>query len=77
MREMIDQPGWIKGTVDFHLYQGCAFYYRDPEDTIQYLLRQRAYAEHLVFEPIHEFDDEGNRVYTDIHTGDWWWMMQV
>ena len=74
---MIDQLGWIKGTVDFHLHQGCAFYFRDLEDTIQYLLRQRVYAEHLVFEPMHEFDDEGNRVYTDMHTGDWWWTTQV
>jgi len=71
MHEMIDQRGWIKGTVDFHLHQVCAFYYRDLEDTIQYLLRQRAYAEHLVFEPIQELDNEGNRVYKDMHTGDW------
>jgi len=62
MREMIEQQGWIKGTVNFHLHQRCAFYYEDLEDTIQYLLQQRAYADHLVFEPIHEFDDKGNRI---------------
>jgi len=77
MRAMIDQPSWIKGTVDFHLQRGCTFYYRDLEDTIQYLLRQQAYAEHLVFAPKHEFDEEYNRVYTDMHTGDWWWRTQV
>jgi len=77
MCEMIDQPGWMKGTVDFYLHKGCVFYFRDLEDTIQYLLRQRAYAEHLVFAPRHEFDEEYNRVYTDMHTGDWWWRTQV
>jgi len=77
MREMIDQPGWMKGTVDFRLHKGCVFYYRDLEDMIQYLLWQRAYAEHLVFAPIHEFDEKYIRVYTDMHTGDWWWRTQV
>ncbi|KAF8419153.1 hypothetical protein BGX38DRAFT_1280452 [Terfezia claveryi] len=76
MREMIDQPGWQKGTVDFHLQKGCAFYYRDLEDTVRYLLQQRAYGKHLVFEPIHEFDEEGNWVYTEMNTGDWWWRTQ-
>jgi len=77
MPDMIDQPSWIKVTVDFHLHKGYVFYYRDLEDVIQYLLRQRAYAEYLVFAPIHEFDEEYNRVYTDMHTGDWWWRTQV
>jgi hypothetical protein len=77
MRTMIDQPSWIKGTVDFHLHRGCTFYYRDLEGTIQYLLRQRAYPEHLVFAPKHEFDEEYNRVYTDMYPGDWWWRTQV
>jgi len=77
MREMIDQPGWMKGTVDFHLHKGYIFYYRDLEDTIQYLLQQHAYAEHLVFAAIHEFNEQYKRVCTDMHTGDWWWRTQV
>ncbi|KAF8415231.1 hypothetical protein BGX38DRAFT_1281439 [Terfezia claveryi] len=76
MREMIDQPGWQTGTVDYHLQKGSAFYYRDLEDTVRYLLQQRAYGKHLVFAPIHEFDEEGNRVYTEMNTGDWWWRTQ-
>ncbi|KAF8414646.1 hypothetical protein BGX38DRAFT_1281763 [Terfezia claveryi] len=68
MREMIDQPGWQTGTVDFHLQKGSAFYYRDLEDTVRYLLQQRAYGKHLVFAPIHEFDEkEGG---SDILCGD-------
>ncbi|KAF8415902.1 hypothetical protein BGX38DRAFT_1281117 [Terfezia claveryi] len=61
MRERIDQPSWQTGTVDFHLQKGSAFYYKDLEDTVQYLLPQRAYGKHLVFAPIHEFDEKGNQ----------------
>jgi len=77
MRELIDQPPWHRGTVDFHLQHGCAFYYRDVECTRRYLLRQRTFAKHLVYEPVREFDGEGNRVYTEMQTGDWWWQTQV
>jgi len=38
MRELIDQPPWHRGTVDFHLQHGYAFYYRDVECTLRYLL---------------------------------------
>jgi len=72
MRELIDQPPWHRGTVDFHLQHGCAFYYRDVECTLRYLLWPRTFAKHLVYEPVREFDGEGNTVYTEMHTGDWW-----
>jgi len=44
MREVIDQPPWHRGTVSFYLQYGCAFYYRDVECTLMYLLRQRTFA---------------------------------
>ena len=74
---MIDQPSWIKGTVDFHLQRGCIFYYRGLEGTIQDLLQPRAYAKHLVFALKQEFDEEHNRLFIDMHTVDWWWRTQV
>ena len=77
MRWLIDQAPWLHGTLDFHLPQGCAFYYRYVESTIAYLLRKRTFAQHLVYEPVREFDEEGNTVFTEMHTGDWWWQKQV
>ena len=77
MRDLVDLPIWHYGTVDFYLQQGCGFYYRDIQSTLEYLLQQRTFAEHLVYEPLWEFDGDGNCVYTDIHTGDWWWQTQV
>jgi len=74
---LIDQPQWHRGRVDFHLQHGCAFYSRDMEYTLRYLLRQRMFVKHLVYEPVREFDEEGNRVYTEMYTGVWWWQTQV
>jgi len=40
MRELVvEQLRWLQGTVDFHLQQGYAFYYRDIKSTVSYLLR--------------------------------------
>ncbi|KAF8433151.1 hypothetical protein BGX38DRAFT_1146209 [Terfezia claveryi] len=77
IRELIDQPPWHRGTVDFHLQQGCIFYYWDVQHTIAYLLQQRTFAGHLVYEPVQDFDKGGNRMYTYMHTGNWWWRTQV
>ena len=77
MRDLIDQPPWHKGTVDYHLQRGCEFHYRDIQSTIAYLLQQQTFAEHMVWEAVKEFDDGGNRVYMDMYTGDWWWETQV
>ena len=72
MRDLNDQPQWHIGTVDFHLQQGCMFCYRDIKSTIRYILWQRTFAGYMVYKPVREFDEEGNQVYTNMHTGDWW-----
>ena len=77
MWELVDLPKWHQGTVDYYLQQGCIFYFREIKCIIKYLLRQRTFLEHLVYEPIREFDREGNQVYTHMHTGNWWWRTQV
>ena len=41
---------------------------------IPYLLEHQAHGKHLVFGPKHEFDEEYNRVYIYIYTGDWWYI---
>lgn len=77
MRELCDQPQWMTGEVDFHLQKGCRFYYRDISSCIRYLLRQKAYSDSLVYEPIREYDMHGKRVYSEMHTATWWWDTQV
>ena len=77
MRAMVDQPEWQRGTVDFHLQKDSLFYYSHLEDTVGYLVKQRAYAEQLVFIPSREFASSGDRIYAEMHTGDWCWRIQV
>ena len=43
-------------------------YYRNPVQIISYLLRQRAYINDLVYAPIREYNAEGERVYSKMHT---------
>ena len=62
MRELVDLPKWHQGTVDYYLQQGYVFYFREIKSIIKYLLLQRTFLEHLVYEPIREFDREGNQV---------------
>lgn len=58
-------------------HKGCTFYYRDVANTIAFLLRQRTFPAYLVPELVRDFDDEGNREFTEIHTADRWWQTQV
>lgn len=53
------------------------FYYRDVVKMIQQIFRQPAYKEHLIYSPVKEFNGKGGRVYSDLHTADWWWRKQV
>lgn len=50
---------------------------RDPIKVLRYLLRQPAYAPHLVWDSHKVFDSENQRCYSEMHTGDYWWNEQV
>ena len=52
-------------------------FYRDPVKCVEYLLRQPAFASKMVWGPIKEFSNNGKRLYSEMHTGDWWWEEQV
>ncbi len=58
-----EQPPWQSGYVEFRSILHC----------IQYLLRQRAYVEHMLWEPVQVINTNGDRIYSEINTADWWW----
>ena len=31
----------------------------------------------MVYAPVRDFDEQGKRVYSKMHTAEWWWEMQV
>ena len=53
------------------------FYYRNIVSCVRYLIRQVAYKEHMVYAPIREYDSNGDQLYSEMHTADWWWETQV
>jgi len=53
------------------------FYYRNIIDCVRYLIRQVAYRSDMVYTPIREYDSSGERLYSEMHTADWWCDMQV
>jgi hypothetical protein len=52
---------------------------RDVTKSMRWLMRQPAYPEHLIYAPQSSFnsDTPPKRLYTKMHTADWWWEKQV
>lgn len=57
------------------------YYYRVLEECIQNLMERPAFRDHLVYRPVKEYkigsNGERKRVYSEIHTADWWHDEQV
>ncbi|KAH9041565.1 hypothetical protein EDB85DRAFT_2242145 [Lactarius pseudohatsudake] len=55
------------------------FYYRDVLQCIRTLYGNPEFAHDLVFAPERHYTDHERtcRVYSEIHTGDWWWAVQT
>ena len=67
---------WFEGKVEFD-QRTLPFFYRNILDCVRYLLRQIAYKDDLVYAPRREYDFDGQRVFSEMHTADWWWDVQV
>ncbi len=55
------------------------FHTRDILECIKSLWGDPAFADDLILEPVRQYADEEkkNRMYHDMHTGNWWWETQV
>jgi len=55
------------------------FYSRDVLSCIWSIYGDPEFARHLLVAPEHHYTDpkRRNRVYNEMHTGDWWWAVQV
>jgi hypothetical protein len=52
------------------------FFHRNPVDCARYLLGQRAYRNNMVYGPVRVTDSAGDRVFSEMNTGNWWWETQ-
>lgn len=82
----LDMHSWSQGSVCFDPFTPdkdvatlriSNWWYRDPVHCIQFLLKQALLAPHMVWAPIRELDELGQRIYSDMHTGTYWWNKQV
>jgi hypothetical protein len=48
------------------------FWYRHPVGCIEFLMKQPAYKEDIAYAPSREYNDAGERMYSEINSGDWW-----
>ena len=67
---------WTEAAI-VHGRHTTTFYYRNALDCIAYLVSQVTYRSDMVYAPIREYDSSGERLYTEMHTADWWWDTQV
>jgi hypothetical protein len=59
--------------------QRLDFYCRNTLECIRLLYGDAAFAPHLAFAPVQVYTDAEQtcRVVNEMHTGDWWWSLQV
>ncbi|KAF8451274.1 hypothetical protein BGX38DRAFT_497654 [Terfezia claveryi] len=67
---------WTTGSIQYALRPKSDFYYRNIIDCIKYLLRQRAYVTHMLWEPVKLFNKDNERIYSEMNMGSWWWDQQ-
>ena len=59
--------------------ENLEFYHRDIVNCIQSIYSDPEFAQDLVVIPERHYTDQGRteRIYNEMHTGDWWWAVQV
>ena len=70
-------PYWHKGTMKYPLQKGVPFRYRNIVTAVKYLLRQTAYAADMKWRPDRVYDNQGNRVYSEINAATCWQNTQL
>ena len=68
---------WAEASIDDSRH-ATTLYYRNIIDCVYNLIHQVAYcSDSMIYAPIREYDLSGERLYSEMHTADWWWDMQV
>lgn len=50
--------------------------YRDVVDSLRFLLGHQPFRNDLVYAPVRHYNGDDKRVYSEMHTADWWWETQ-
>ncbi|KAI0060629.1 hypothetical protein BV25DRAFT_1789248, partial [Artomyces pyxidatus] len=76
--ELPDRPGFKceEIGIDGETYE---VYFRDVMECVRELYGNPEFAQHMAYAPERHFADDEmkNRLYGEMHTGDWWWQVQT
>ena len=69
---------WVLSKIDYDGGNpGTPYYWRDPIQIVEDLLQNPSYRDDLIYTPCKLTGKFGERIYSELHTGDWWWKLQV
>lgn len=59
--------------------ENLTFYHREIVPSLRALYGDPEFQHNLIFSPEQHFTNEEqmHRIYNEMHTGDWWWSIQV
>jgi hypothetical protein len=69
MNDILGKASWHHLELDIG-GEKIPYYYRDPMVIVRYLLGKRAFRESLVYAPVVEHNEPGERMYEEMNTGD-------
>ena len=77
--ELPGKPQFRCHTIYMPSGQGFDVHYRPIMDCLKSLFNDPNFAQHLIYAPERHYADQDTtiRVYHDLHTGKWWWNVQV
>jgi len=70
-------PEWHQGTAKDVHGAPLEFYYRKALECVKNLLSRVHLSEAFVWAPERHYNARNERLYSEMHTADWWWNMQV
>ena len=87
LHHQLGMDSWKQGKVSFSCssdgdsnlrdHDLTAFWYRDPLKCVEVLMQQTAYRDYMAYAPQRQFNNTGERMFSEISSGDWWWRTQV
>ena len=72
----LDVPPALK-KVNSGWNDSLTFHYRNALDCVRSLFSQTSLLGHMEYAPKRMFDAQGNRIYTDLSSSNWWWEIQA
>jgi hypothetical protein len=71
---------WTTRTIEILInnyeVRKLTIYYRNAMDVVSFLLGHRPHRDDLVYAPVRQFGSNGQRIYDELHTAEWWWERQ-